>query len=92
MKKQNLNSQPQPHQTNNTEPKPYIYIRAWCMLLGSNHSWAQNQITKATTENAPQNAIYFGDDNRWHTLDEITRPDIKAHVEEIASALRGPTP
>lgn len=68
----------------------YRHIRAWGRMLGSNREYVWDQVQKARADNAPDDAIYYGADKRWHTYSEVT-VDSTRHVMDrlLASKNQG---
>ena len=70
----------------NLMTKKYHHIRAWGKLLGSYEYYIKDQQGWAAFENAPQNAIYRGDD-KWVTVDDLTNKQLRDIVNSRAIRL-----
>jgi hypothetical protein len=56
----------------NANTKPYPYIRAWGIALGSFEYYIKEQIELARQHDAPDNAIFFTHaTNKWSTTDDL---------------------
>lgn len=49
----------------------YPWIRKWDAFMGSCASYLKEQLALARSENAPENAIYKGDNGSWVTTDDV---------------------
>lgn len=66
----------------------YIYIRAWCKLLGTTQFYTDREVERARQTNAPETAIYLQSDRSWATVDGIENERMKARVERLAEQLK----
>ena len=67
----------------------YIYLRAWCWMLGSFSTFTENEVVRAKADKAPQTAVYRRSNGTWATFEEIqckkTKQAVQAIVEEMKS-------
>lgn len=69
--------------------KNYIYLRAWCRMLGSFPAYTEYEAARAEADHAPPTAIYRRDDGTWATFEEIRREDAKQEVRAIVDEMTG---
>ncbi len=68
--------------------KPYHYIVAWGLVMHSFGYYVSEQIVKARTQNAPEDAIYFSTESmRWVTFTDIKQRAARAQVDSYISVL-----
>lgn len=67
--------------------KKYIYLRAWCRMLGSFPGFTECEVARATADHAPPTAIYRRDDGTWATFENIQRQDTKREVQAIVDEM-----
>lgn len=65
------------------EPRDYIYIQAWGLLLASNHDYIRSQQELASQSKAPSRAIYLCDNGTWATVENCV-DYTKAAIEMLA--------
>lgn len=65
----------------------YLYLRAWCRLLGSFPSFTECEVARAEAEQAPQTAVYRRLDGAWVTFEEIQCEATKQAVQAIVRKL-----
>lgn len=53
-----------------TKPSYYL-IRAWGQYMGSTSDYINAMVDAAQSQNAPENAIFLGPDNKWRTINVI---------------------
>src|ERR1700748_718748 len=53
----------------------YPFVRAWSKMMGSYAPYIQRQVEEAREENALPDAVFKGNDGRWHTLNDIQNPE-----------------
>lgn len=70
----------------------YIYLRAWCRLLGSFPTFTECEVTRAKEVNAPKTAVYRRSDGAWAIFEEIQSDDTKRVVQTIVDEMKGATP
>lgn len=68
--------------------KKYIYIRAWCQLLGSFPAFTDREIARAAADHAPPTAIYRRDDGTWATFEGIRREDTRQTIQAIVDEMK----
>lgn len=67
----------------------YPFIRAWCEIVRSYPDYMIMEVEKAEKENAPYNAIYKEHETeQWKIVEDITDPETKLRVYEIAEYYR----
>jgi hypothetical protein len=64
----------------------YPYLRAWDRMMGSSGWWCEENLSRARKEKAPQDAIYKSHVGKWHTYENIQRPDIKNFIRKLVEA------
>lgn len=69
--------------------KKYLYIRAWCRLLGSFPAYAEIEVAKAAADMAPETAIYKKDDGTWATFETIQSAETRRAVQAIVDSMKG---
>jgi hypothetical protein len=52
----------------------YRHIAAWGRMMSSDRSYIFDQQVKAAADNAPIDAVYFGD-GQWRRFSEVTNED-----------------
>jgi len=74
--------------------KPYHYIRAWGEHMGSYPYYINDQIAKARTQGAPENAIYekyaadgSGRTGVWAVASEVVAPGLRNWLDKRAAML-----
>lgn len=67
----------------------YKHIRAWGQMMGSKKYYIDAQIEQARRDGAPQDAVYFDGEGRWHVFGDVTREDTRAAIERTVEALKG---
>lgn len=70
----------------------YIYLRAWCRLLGSFPTFTECEVARAKADNAPKTAVYRKSDGAWAIFEEIQSEDTKRVVQIIVDEMKGATP
>lgn len=84
----------------------YLYVRAWCRMMGSYDYYVRQQVQQARADGAPERAIYkdvpsasLGMESgtltdapggHWKTLDDVERADVRARIEKIVEDWYGP--
>lgn len=66
----------------------YIYLRAWCRMLGSFSTFTENEVARAKADGAPQTAIYRRTDGTWATFEEIQCKETKQTVQAIVREMK----
>ena len=66
----------------------YLYLRAWCRLLGSFPSFTECEVARAEAEQAPQTAVYRRIDGTWVTFEEIQSEATKQAVQAIVREMK----
>jgi predicted DNA-binding transcriptional regulator YafY len=68
----------------------YLYIRAWCEMMGSYPYFVTDQIEKARATRAPETAIYekYADDGsgptgEWETYENVSNPMTRERIDSI---------
>lgn len=69
--------------------KKYIYLRAWCRMLGSFPGFTECEVARAAADHAPPTAIYRRDDGTWATFENIQRQDTKQEIQAIVDEMTG---
>lgn len=69
----------------------YIYLRAWCRLLGSFPTFTEYEVARAKADNAPKTAIYRKSDGAWAVFEEIQSENTKRVVQAIVDEMKGET-
>jgi hypothetical protein len=76
----------------------YVYLRAWCRMMGSNGDYTKSQLERARKAGAPANAIYEHHDNEgptgeWATFDPdnygTMSRDTHHKIVDIANRIQG---
>lgn len=76
----------------------YLYIRAWCRLMGSYAYYTEDEIARARADKAPQTAIYHkgggspNDPREWAVFEEIQNPEAKERVARYVKELEDGKP
>ena len=60
--------------------KKYLYIQAWCQMLGLFPYFTQGEIAKACSDHAPETTICQRQDGTWAAFEEIQSPITKQTV------------
>lgn len=68
--------------------KPYHYIRAWGIGMGSSESYIRYLIRRARKENAPS-TVMFRSAGKWTKFDELPTPETRKKIEAIVARLEG---
>ena len=64
--------------------KDYLYLRAWCQMMGSLPYYVEAQLKQARTDKAPADAIYFSlDSNSWKRYDDVTNTLTRSAIDCI---------
>lgn len=69
--------------------KKYLYLRAWCRLLGSTRAYTQRAVAQAKAEHAPETAIFKRATGGWATFEGIQREDTKCELQAIVDEMTG---
>lgn len=69
--------------------KKYIYLRAWCKMLGSTQAYTRREVTRAKEEHAPETAIFQRANGSWAIFEGIQKEDVKQEVQSIADEMEG---
>lgn len=64
------------------------HLRAWVWMYNPTETQVQEQLEKATADNAPEDAVYRGADGRWFTIADIVPPELRTEVENRATQMR----
>lgn len=59
----------------------YVYLRAWCRMMGSHHWYVVAEVERARKNKAPANTIYFDHHGNAVTFDGITSNSTKLLIE-----------
>ena len=60
----------------------YVYLRAWCRMMGSHSYYVDGEVEAARKDKAPQNAIYRDTKGNWMTFDGVTRVTTREVIEK----------
>lgn len=63
--------------------KKYVYVRAWCKMLGSIQAYTRSEVARAKEEHAPETAIFQRIDGTWATFEGIQRENVRQEVQAI---------
>lgn len=66
----------------------YIYIRAWCQMLGSFPTFTENEVARAKADKAPKTAVYRRNNGTWATFEEIQSQRTKQEVQTIVKEMK----
>lgn len=69
--------------------KKYVYLCAWCRLLGSTRAYAQREIAQAKAEHAPEAAIFKRATGEWAVFEDIQREDTKRKIQALVAEMTG---
>ncbi len=67
--------------------KPYHYIRAWGIIMGSSEGYIRFLIRLARKEKAPS-TVMFRSAGKWTKFDELPTPETREKVETLVARLR----
>jgi len=76
--------------------KDYIYLRAWCQIMGSHDYYLQSQLNQARKDCAPDDVVYYnskslyyGDGTHnsskmgWHRFSDVTNVDTRFRIKRL---------
>lgn len=69
--------------------KNYLYVRAWCKMLGSTQVYTRREVARAKEEHAPETAIFQRADGTWAIFEGIQREDTKREIQAIVDEMTG---
>lgn len=69
--------------------KKYLYVRAWCKMLGSTQAYTRREVARAKKEHAPETAIFQRTDGTWAIFEGIQREDTKREIQSIVDEMTG---
>lgn len=67
--------------------KPYYYIRAWGLILGSKPGWIEFQIRLARKQHAPSTALYWSG-GKWVKFNDIPSQSTLAKVADTVEQIQ----
>ena len=67
----------------------YIYVRAWCKMLGWDERYSREQLQLARTQGAIWNATYFNPvEGRWVPKSILVSRKTQDELEQVADEIR----